>query len=571
MGIGARITAIFGLGALLLSLSMGGLSYFTTRHFLLGERETAAQNQAFANAVLVRSSLSSVNAPRSAKQYAALLSSLDGASNSHSILVHKSTPYYPSSLSVGEAAIPAGLRDQALKGNAATQTYISGSKNRQPEIAVGVPIPSVKATYFEVFSLSDLGHTLRVLSLTLISTGVVTTVLGIALGRFARRRSLRPLTDVSQAAVAIARGRLDTRLETDAADPDLEGLTSSFNTMVDQLQARIQREARFNSDVSHELRSPLTTLSASLEVLETDHDNLPPRAQRALQLLGEDLRRFQRMVGDLLEMSRADAGSADVFLEEVNVSELVERAVENGLRSLGETASTPRMVIEPDVRSLHIGVDKRRFERVMANLLENAANYAGGATVVSISTGGGAGGGRGTIDSGEEGGPGASDGVGGAEGPDGADGSIGNGGAGNGKAGHARMGHGRVGHIKTGHIKTGHIKTGHIKTGHGRIGNGRAGGGKSTAADTHAVIEIGVEDAGPGISAIERTKVFDRFYRGSAAGRRGTGTGTGLGLALVAEHVRLMNGEAWVESSPSGGARFVIRLPVLEGDEGPGW
>ena len=84
-----------------------------------------------------------------------------------------------------------------------------------------------------------------------------------------------------------------------------------------------------------------------------------------------------------------------------------------------------------------------------------------------------------------------------------------------------------------------------------------------------AVVEIAVEDAGPGITAIERTKVFDRFYRARPSGRRGTGTGTGLGLALVAEHMRLMHGQAWVESSPSGGARFVISLPVLEDDEGP--
>ncbi len=63
------------------------------------------------------------------------------------------------------------------------------------------------------------------------------------------------------------------------------------------------------------------------------------RARRALQLLGEDLRRFQRMVGDLLEMSRADAGSVDVSLEEVNVCELVQRAVDAGVRSLGEAAS----------------------------------------------------------------------------------------------------------------------------------------------------------------------------------------------------------------------------------------
>ena len=57
MGIGARITAIFGLGALLLSFTMGGISYFTTRHFLLAERESAAQSQTFANALAVRSAL----------------------------------------------------------------------------------------------------------------------------------------------------------------------------------------------------------------------------------------------------------------------------------------------------------------------------------------------------------------------------------------------------------------------------------------------------------------------------------------------------------------------------------
>jgi signal transduction histidine kinase len=511
LGIGARITAIFGLGALLLSFSMGGLSYFTTRHFLLAERESAAQNQAFANALVVRSSLAS-----GYTHYASLLASLDGASGSNSILVRKSKPYYPS-LSLTEASIPAALRREVFQGNAATQTYISQAHGHQPQIVVGVPIPSVDAEYFEVFSLADLGHTLRVLGLTLIGTGVVTTLLGLALGRFASRRSLRPLSAVSRAAVAIAGGRLDTRLGPEAADPDLEGLTSSFNTMVDQLQARIQREARFNSDVSHELRSPLTTLSASLEVLEADRDNLPPRAQRALQLLGDDLRRFQRMVGDLLEMSRADAGSADVFLEEVNVSELVERAVEAGVRGLGETGSTPQMVMGPEVQSLHVGVDKRRFERVMANLLENAANYGGGATVISVTT----------------------------VGPDGSTVSA------------------------NGEDKG--DKAEKADRADRADGADRADRADRARHNTSTVVEIAVEDAGPGISAIERTKVFDRFYRGSAAGRRGTGTGTGLGLALVAEHMRLMDGETWVESSPSGGARFVISLPVLEGDEGPVW
>jgi signal transduction histidine kinase len=528
LGIGARITSIFVLGALALSFSMGGLSYFTTRHFLLAERESAAQHQAFANATLLRSSLSAGDTA-----YADLLASLDAGSGSHSVLIHKGTAY-SSSLSLSASSIPGRLRDVVLGGSAATQTYRDGAQG-QPQIAVGVPIPSVHGAYFEVFSLSDLDHTLRVLGLALIAAGIVTTLIGAALGRVASERSLRPLAGVSRAAVAIAGGQLDTRLKSDPVDSDLVGLTTSFNAMVDELQVRIEREARFNSDVSHELRSPLTTLSASLEVLEADRDGLPPRAQRALQLLGDDLRRFQRMIGDLLEMSRADAGSVDVFLEEVNVCELVQRAVDAGMRTLGEDGAGPQMVLGDGVQSLRVDVDKRRFERVMANLLENAAHYGGGATVVSV-----------TNPASSNGAAGAGAGAGGGSGAVGA-------------AGEAAAGGDGTDDSAVNLRSERSDRSERRERGAGRDGRDGPDGGDGTGPGQ---VEIGVEDDGPGVSPQERTKVFERFFRGPASGRRGTGTGTGLGLALVAEHVRLMHGEVRVEAAPSGGARFVIALPV---------
>jgi two-component system, OmpR family, sensor histidine kinase MtrB len=473
LGITARVTAVFGLGALLLSILMGGLSYFTVRHFLVAGRESAAQHQAFTNASYVRTQLEE-GTPTT--KYTTLLTDIDFGSGAHSVL-YEQAKFYDSTLSVTAASIPAELRKDVLAGKAATQTYRNGAGTSQ--IVVGVPIRSVNAAYFEVFDLSDLDHTLRVLGLTLLAAGVVTTVLGVALGRFASVRVLRPLADVSRAAGAIASGELDTRLDADAADPDLEGLTNSFNAMVDQLQERIEREARFNSDVSHELRSPLTTLAASLEVLEHDRDALPPRSQRALQLLSDDLHRFQRMVSDLLEMSRADAGSVDVVLEEVEVGELVQRSVEigfghmdwprptDGVMENGWAAGPPAVRVDPAVERWRVRVDKRRFERVMVNLMENAAHYGGGVTEIAVT-------------------PGATQRV-----------------------------------------------------------------------------EVTVDDAGPGIDPRERLKIFERFYRGSASGRRGTGTGTGLGLALVAEHMRAMEGDVRVESSPEGGARFVMTLPVL--------
>jgi len=103
LGIGARITSIFVVGALALSFSMGGLSYFTTRHFLVAERVSAAQHQAFANATLLRSTLSTVN--KQSANPSNLLASLDAGSNSHSALIYNGKPY-SSSLSLSASSIP---------------------------------------------------------------------------------------------------------------------------------------------------------------------------------------------------------------------------------------------------------------------------------------------------------------------------------------------------------------------------------------------------------------------------------------------------------------------------------
>jgi signal transduction histidine kinase len=183
-------------------------------------------------------------------------------------------------------------------------------------------------------------------------------------------------------------------------------------------------------------------------------------------------------------MSRADAGSVDVFLEEVNVSELVRRSVETGIGHMdGRRHDAPEVVVDPGVERWRVGVDKRRFERVLVNLMENADHYGGGVTTIAVRPG--------------------------------------------------------------------------PEPGH-----------QAATGAASRLVDVTVDDAGPGIDPAERTKVFERFYRGSASGRRGTGTGTGLGLALVAEHMHVMRGDVRVESSPDGGARFVLSLPVLSNGDG---
>jgi two-component system, OmpR family, sensor histidine kinase MtrB len=368
LGVRARATVTFGLGALALSAIMAGLTYFTARHYILNERQTAVLRQAYVNATLIRSSLRSPNT-----DVTQLLGSLDTLPGSLSVL-ERSGQWYATSISVDEAAIPLRLRQEVLAGTPALQHFVLRGTS---QLVVGVPVPSVDAAYFEVFSLADIARTLQILALALGGAAVVTTVAGAIIGRWTSGRALRPLAEVSAVAETIAGGRLDTRLGA-ADDADLSALATSFNKMADALQERIEREARFTSDVSHELRSPLTTLSSALGVLNSHRDELPARSRQALDLLESEVRRFQGMVDDLLEISRMDSGSAELSLDEVEVGELVRQAA--------AAAGASAVVVEIDdaVAGQRLSVDKRRIERVVANLVANAQQYAGGVSRMAL-------------------------------------------------------------------------------------------------------------------------------------------------------------------------------------------
>jgi two-component system sensor histidine kinase MtrB len=233
------------------------------------------------------------------------------------------------------------------------------------------------AEYFEGVSLDDLEQTLDGLAISLLGASALTTVAGGLVGFWASRRVFAPLLDVGQAAHAIAGGRLDTRLPV-GGDPDLDVIAAPFNEMAQALEDRIERDARFASEVSHELRSPLMTLAATVEVLENSRDEMSDRARTALVLLSADVDRLQQLVEDLLEISRFDVGAIKLHLEEVLVDEMVIQAV-SVLGGGGVPVRYP-----PEVGDVVVRVDKRRFGRVIANLLDNAERYAGGATAVTI-------------------------------------------------------------------------------------------------------------------------------------------------------------------------------------------
>lgn len=364
-----RILLSFALGGLALSAFLAATTYSFTKSRLVRQRDQSALADAYKNASIVGGELRT-----NPSDLTDLLSRLQTLGVERPVLFYRGN-WYAGRADFGPNALPESLKSRInADGRAARMiTTVRG----EPVIAVGIPIEQVDASYFEFSSLSELQSTLSSVGRALVGAGVITTSLGLLLGALAARRAVRPLADAAQAAQSIAGGRLDTRLDS-GGDPDLEGLATSFNNMAAALQQRVERDARFASDVSHELRSPLMTLAASVEVLQARREDMPERAQAALDLLVGDVTRFQGLVEDLLEISRFDAGAIHLNLDELLVGEFVRQAV-----SVSSLRDAPVTVSERGEQMLIRG-DRRRLARVIANLIDNARLHGAGEVEVHV-------------------------------------------------------------------------------------------------------------------------------------------------------------------------------------------
>lgn len=364
---------MFAFGGLLLSVTLALVTLTFTRQNLLDEREQAALISFRNNAEEVARQLT---ADADAAAITDIVSSV--ASEGEFPLIRVGGEWFSDITAVfNEDKIPTSLASLVEEGSAAR---IRSSVDGVPAIISGIRLPGEErnAAYFEAILLDDVENTLGSLGIVLVGAVAATAILAAALGTWAAARALSPVGNVRRAAEALAAGELDTRLEA-PADADLASLAASFNGMAQSLEDRIERDARFASEVSHELRSPLMTLSASVEVLNNNKDSLSERGQTALGLLHDDIIRFTQLVEDLLEISRFDVGTASLQAEPLLAVEFIRQAISHSARS------DARVMAKPDVEDLIIAADKRRLAQVVSNLVDNADKYGAGAIDIQIS------------------------------------------------------------------------------------------------------------------------------------------------------------------------------------------
>jgi two-component system, OmpR family, sensor histidine kinase MtrB len=367
-GLRRRLTIAFMLAVGVSAAALAAGSYFVVRHNLLADSVDAGARQTRRNLVV---------APTYLKQGPdALLAAYERAGDFLTVGIDRGRPF-SSSFSVGVRQVPRDLRRLVRQGKLGyDRETVAGTHY----LVVGGPAGRNTELYF-FFSERNLRHELAQLrTILLAGLGILVLVAGLV-GSLLARRTLRPVARASAAAQSLAEGLLETRLPVTGRD-EFGTWAQAFNEMAAALEGKIlalsfaqARERRFTADVAHELRTPLTALVGEASLLAEHLDSMPPGPRRPAELLIGDVGRLRRLVDELMEISRFDAGRESVQAETVDLGSLAAAVV----RARGWEGR-----VRLDAEEVVITSDPRRLERIVANLVGNALEHGGRGVAVRV-------------------------------------------------------------------------------------------------------------------------------------------------------------------------------------------
>ncbi|TGD86868.1 HAMP domain-containing histidine kinase [Mycolicibacterium sp. CH28] len=279
--------------------------------------------------------------------------------------------------------IPKSLRDFVKAGQVSYQySAVHTDSFTGPALLIGTPVPSQvpNLELYLVFPLNGEESTISLVRGTMATGGLVLLVLLAGIALLVSRQVVLPVRSASRIAERFAEGHLSERMPVRGED-DMARLAVSFNDMAESLQRQITNleefgnlQRRFTSDVSHELRTPLTTVRMAADLIHDHAEELDPALRRSTELMVNELDRFETLLNDLLEISRHDAGVAELSVEAVDLRSTVRSALGN-VGHLADEAGIELLVNLPD-QEVIAEVDARRVERILRNLIANAIDHA---------------------------------------------------------------------------------------------------------------------------------------------------------------------------------------------------
>lgn len=393
-GLRTRLVVAFLLAAAFGALLTAGLTFQQARSAILERTRNAAVAD-------LRTQLDSLAPdlafPPGTEDLRGLAGQLDRAGGSRDWYAAAAYRDGPLTSAAGVPPVPGTLRRAVEDGGAAAYQYVD--HRGRPWLALGMPIAYADGadgtddadgaggadgadrfsglTAFVSFPLDDDRTDIDALVTAAQAGALAALLLALVPALLAARSVLRPVRRLRHGAERITAGELGTRVDADGHD-ELAVLTRAFNTMAGTLEnddaelRRMEARARrFAADVAHELRTPLAAMAAVTEVLDEDAESgvLPADTADAVRLISSETRTLARLVEDLMEVSRFDAGAARVRLEDVDLRTIVVKSLQ--MRGWSDDERVVARLPEP----VPVRADPRRIDVVLANLVGNALRH----------------------------------------------------------------------------------------------------------------------------------------------------------------------------------------------------
>jgi two-component system sensor histidine kinase MtrB len=398
-----RLVVVFGLVALTAAVSASGIAYWLNREAVLTRTQDAVLGD-FQQAMQTRASTLQTHPTQDELQRAAAqmanTGQLANSSQRFSVLLiaqdeDGNTVRGNSDLDTFTLEdVPKSLQDAVNREQELTsnnkyayhlywQRIVEGDK---PYLVGGTKVIGGGPTGYMLKSLEPEAKDLNSLAWSLgIATGLA--LIGSALlAQAAATTVLKPVHRLGTAARRLGEGKLDTRLRVSGTD-ELADLSRTFNRTAESLEKRVadmsareQASRRFVADMSHELRTPLTAITAVTEVLEEELDaetgSVDPMIEPAVRLVVSETRRLNNLVENLMEVTRFDAGTARLVLDNVDIADQITACID---------ARAWLDAVDLDAeRGIMARLDPRRLDVILANLIGNALKHGGSPVRVSV-------------------------------------------------------------------------------------------------------------------------------------------------------------------------------------------
>jgi len=254
-----------------------------------------------------------------------------------------------------------------------------------PAILIGQKFTVPGGSKYELYLVYDMHNeqqTLGFVQRTLVLGGFVTLIIIGFFSFLVTSWLVRPVRDAAEVSELIAAGEIDRRLPVRGSDV-IAVLATSFNHMADSLQEKIKAmgqlstmQQRFVSDVSHELRTPLTTMKLTADYLYSQKENFEDMSKRSAEIMRSQVDRFDKLLSDLLEISKYDAAGVKPQYEIQDLNGILGTSLE----SIQQFADSKQVYLDVEIPSgaVQCEVDITRIERILNNLLTNAIEHSEG-------------------------------------------------------------------------------------------------------------------------------------------------------------------------------------------------